>query len=272
MLWRMGAVPTEGPADASHRNQRHQPEPSTANYWRQRDAARAAKPPPPPWPAVDPGLLEEGRPKLPAFPLQVFPGPVAGVGEGRRALGGLVGGLHRAGAAGVRRRPVRPGRVGAHHRGLERAGDPVAGAGRRPVFAARRRRSNGCADRSARSSACWRARAGRRSSSPMPRCRRWRRPWPSGGRACCCGATSRPPGWPGWGARAGATRASAGPFSTPGARSACRGAAATSPPSASWARSIRSGWTRRWREPATAWPRASSMSGPAPRPTARCAP
>jgi hypothetical protein len=42
------------------------------NYWRQRDAARAAKPPPP-WPAVDPGLLEEGRPKLPAFPLQVFP-------------------------------------------------------------------------------------------------------------------------------------------------------------------------------------------------------
>ena len=90
-------------------------------------------PPPPPWPAVDPGLLEEGRPKLPAFPLQVFPGPVARVGEGRRAVGGLVGGLHRAGAAGVRRRPVRPGRVGAHHRGVERARDPVAGAGRRPV-------------------------------------------------------------------------------------------------------------------------------------------
>ena len=44
------------------------------NYWRQRDAERAAKPPPPPWPAVDPGLLEEGRPKLPAFPLTVFPG------------------------------------------------------------------------------------------------------------------------------------------------------------------------------------------------------
>ena len=43
------------------------------NYWKQCDAARAAKPPPPPWPAVDPGLLEEGRPKLPAFPLQVFP-------------------------------------------------------------------------------------------------------------------------------------------------------------------------------------------------------
>jgi Protein of unknown function (DUF3987) len=43
------------------------------NAWRERDAARAAKPPPPPWPAVDPGLLEEGRPKLPVFPLQVFP-------------------------------------------------------------------------------------------------------------------------------------------------------------------------------------------------------
>ncbi len=41
------------------------------NYWRQRDAARAAKPPPPPWPEVDPGLLEEGRPRLPAFPLQL---------------------------------------------------------------------------------------------------------------------------------------------------------------------------------------------------------
>ena len=59
--------------------------------------------------------------------------PMAGVGEGRRAMGGLVGGLHRAGPAGVRRRPVRPGRIGPHHRGLERAGDPVAGAGRRPV-------------------------------------------------------------------------------------------------------------------------------------------
>jgi hypothetical protein len=43
------------------------------NYWKQRDAERAAKPPPPPWPAVDPGLLEEGRPKLPIFPLQAFP-------------------------------------------------------------------------------------------------------------------------------------------------------------------------------------------------------
>ena len=50
------------------------PNPIFDNYWRQRDAARAAKPPPPPWPAVDPGLLEEGRPKLPAFPLTVFPG------------------------------------------------------------------------------------------------------------------------------------------------------------------------------------------------------
>src|SRR5258705_452848 len=50
------------------------PPPVYAIYWRGREAARAAAPPPPLWPAVDPGLLEEGRPKLPAFPLQVFPG------------------------------------------------------------------------------------------------------------------------------------------------------------------------------------------------------
>ena len=43
------------------------------NFWTERDARRAAMPPPPPWPAVDPGLLEEGRPRLPAFPLTVFP-------------------------------------------------------------------------------------------------------------------------------------------------------------------------------------------------------
>ena len=43
------------------------------NAWAERDARRAAKPPPPPWSVVDPGLLEEGRPRLPAFPLQVFP-------------------------------------------------------------------------------------------------------------------------------------------------------------------------------------------------------
>ena len=49
------------------------PKPALASYWRACEAARAA-PPPPPWPAVDPGLLEEGRPKLPAFPLKVFPG------------------------------------------------------------------------------------------------------------------------------------------------------------------------------------------------------
>ncbi|HEY2750555.1 DUF3987 domain-containing protein, partial [Phenylobacterium sp.] len=51
------------------------PNPIFDNYWRQRDAAKAAMPPPPPWPAVEPGLLEEeGRPRLPAFPLTVFPG------------------------------------------------------------------------------------------------------------------------------------------------------------------------------------------------------
>src|SRR5882672_5554142 len=49
------------------------PNPVFDNYWRQLEAARAAAPPPPPWPAVDRGLLEEGRPKLPAFPLKVFP-------------------------------------------------------------------------------------------------------------------------------------------------------------------------------------------------------
>jgi hypothetical protein len=43
------------------------------NYWTEREARRAAMPPPPPWPAVDPGLLEEGRPRLPAFPLRVLP-------------------------------------------------------------------------------------------------------------------------------------------------------------------------------------------------------
>ncbi len=74
-----------------------------------------------------------GPPQAARLPANCLPRPVAGVGEGRGAVGGLVGGLHRAGPAGVRRGPLRPGRVGAHHRGLERAGDPVAGAGRRPV-------------------------------------------------------------------------------------------------------------------------------------------
>ena len=50
------------------------PPPVFRNAWAEREARRAAMPPPPPWPAVAPGLLEEGRPKLPAFPLQVFPG------------------------------------------------------------------------------------------------------------------------------------------------------------------------------------------------------
>src|SRR5882757_6055542 len=72
MLWRMGPLqPKDRPMPLTEINVTR---PTIhENYWRQRDAARAAKPPPP-WPAVDPGLLEEGRPKLPAFPLQVFPG------------------------------------------------------------------------------------------------------------------------------------------------------------------------------------------------------
>ena len=212
MLWRMEAVPTEGPADASHRNQRHQPEshfPQRLARARRRARGQAAA-----------AALARGRSRpFRGGPSQAaglspasLPRPVARVGEGRRALGGLVGGLHRAGSAGVGRGPLRPGRVGAHHRGLERARDPVAGAGRRSVFRQDAGARMAAPTAAARSSACWRARAGRRWSSPMPRCRRWRRPWPSGGRACCCGATSRPPGWPGWGARAGATRASAVPF------------------------------------------------------------
>src|SRR6267378_7782875 len=74
MLWRMGAVPPKDrPMPLTEINVTT-PKPHYANYWRDRDAARAAAPPPPPWPAIAPGLLEEGRPKLPAFPLNVFPG------------------------------------------------------------------------------------------------------------------------------------------------------------------------------------------------------
>jgi hypothetical protein len=51
------------------------PPPVFRNAWAEREARRAAMPPPPPWPAIDAGLLEEGRAKLPAFPLQVLPGP-----------------------------------------------------------------------------------------------------------------------------------------------------------------------------------------------------
>src|SRR5262245_4623965 len=76
MLWRVSAVPIgkerQMPlveVDVTT------PRPEFANYWKDLEAARAAAPPPPPWPAIDPGLLaeEEGRPKLPAFPLKVFP-------------------------------------------------------------------------------------------------------------------------------------------------------------------------------------------------------
>src|SRR5580704_7283450 len=74
MLWRMSAGPTkERPMPLTEINVTNPP-PVFRNAWQERDARRAAMPPPPPWPAVDPGLLEEGRPKLPAFPLNVFPG------------------------------------------------------------------------------------------------------------------------------------------------------------------------------------------------------
>ena len=75
MLWRMSAVPTEGSGRClSLKSTSPTHRPSTATTGGSARPARAAAPPPPPWPAVDPGLLEEGRPKLPAFPLKVFPG------------------------------------------------------------------------------------------------------------------------------------------------------------------------------------------------------
>ena len=53
------------------------PRPQAPNYWRELRAARAAKPRPP-WPAIESGLLpdEEGRRKLPAFPLTFFPSQI----------------------------------------------------------------------------------------------------------------------------------------------------------------------------------------------------
>src|SRR5882724_10285932 len=74
MLWRMPAVPTdkERPMPLTEIDVTS-PKPIYRNYWTERDARRAAAPPPPPWPAMAPGLLEEGRPGLPAFPLNVFP-------------------------------------------------------------------------------------------------------------------------------------------------------------------------------------------------------
>src|ERR1700704_2798228 len=75
MLWRMSAGPTkERPMPMAELNVT-KPNPVLDNYWRQLAAAKAAAPPPPPWPAIEAGLLEEeGRPKLPVFPLNVFPG------------------------------------------------------------------------------------------------------------------------------------------------------------------------------------------------------
>ena len=246
------------------------PKPALASYWRACEAARAA-PPPPPWPAIDPGLLEEGRPRLPAFPLKVFPGQWREWVKRRRALGGLVGGLHRAGPAGVRRRPVRPGRLGAHHRGVERAADPVAGAGRRPVL-----RQDAGARMAAPSARHGRARAGargRRAGGGL-RCRAAGagegRGQTAAGRAAVARRADRLAGRAGAQEPArreparrlprhlGRDRPAVGPRRQ--ARGQHRGLA-------------RSGAARRgaWKEPATAWPRASSMSGPAPRPTARCA-
>jgi hypothetical protein len=85
------------------------PPPVYANYWREREAARLAAPPPPPWPAVDPRPAGGGPSQAARLPPDSLPAPVAGVGERRRAVGGLVGGLRGAGPAGFRRRPVRPG-------------------------------------------------------------------------------------------------------------------------------------------------------------------
>src|SRR3977135_786087 len=92
MLWRMSAGPTkERPMPMAELNVT-KPNPVLDNYWRQLAAAKAAAPPPPPWPAIEAGLLEEeGRPRLPVFPLQVFPGQWRGGGKDA---------AHRAGASG----------------------------------------------------------------------------------------------------------------------------------------------------------------------------
>src|SRR5260221_14213885 len=86
------------------------PKPIYRNYWTERAAAKAAAPPPPPWPAIDPGLLEEGRPRLPAFPLKVFPRQWRGGGGGAPPRGGPPGGYVGEGPPAARARPGgRPG-------------------------------------------------------------------------------------------------------------------------------------------------------------------
>jgi Protein of unknown function (DUF3987) len=246
------------------------PPPVFRNYWTERDARRAATPPPPPWPAVDPGLLEEGRPKLPVFPLQVFPHQWREwVKDAAQWAGSSEDYIAQALLASV---------AGLCGQGVSAR---ITEAWSEPVI-------------------LWQALVGGPSSGKTPALEWLRRPLGTvermlareGGAPVVVSDASlpalekavakrrqgvllwrdEPTAWlAGLGRKSRRDESKRGPFPTPGARSACRGAAATSPPSASWARSIRSGWTRRWRAPATALPRASSMSGRALRPTARCA-
>jgi hypothetical protein len=134
MLWRMGAVSTEGPADAPHRNRRHQRKAHLPELLDGEGCPAGGHAPAAALARGRPRPLGGGPSQAARLPAKCLPRPMAGVGEGRRAVGGLVGGLHRAGPFSLRRRPVRPGRVGAHYRSVERAGNSLAGAGRRPVF------------------------------------------------------------------------------------------------------------------------------------------
>ena len=233
------------------------PPPVYANYWREGEAARLAAHPPPPWPEVDPGLLEEGRPGLPAFPLKIFPhqwrewvsdaahwagssedyvaqallAAVAGLcGEPLILWQALVGGPSSGKTPALEwlRRPL-----GTVERVLAREG----GA---PVVVS-----------DAALPALEKAVAKRRQGVLL-----WR---------------DEPTAWlAGLGRRSRRDESRRGPFlDTWGAIGFPWGREKTA---VSIVGSLRSGSTRRWREPATAWPRASSMSGPAPRPTARCAP
>ena len=85
------------------------------------------------WPALDPSLLEDGRPVVPAFPLDTLPQPwrewVSDTAVRRRRPGRLRG----ASRAGRGRRPVRGRREGLRDAVMVGAAGPVAGAGRRAV-------------------------------------------------------------------------------------------------------------------------------------------